>query len=195
MSIFRLLTLHMSKFITTTEISYIIEKMIKDADEFIFIITPYLKIHPRLKAVIEEKLSECKSYFQIIVVCKESELHYKNPDELKWLKSLPKLKLFNSFNLHAKCYLNETHAIITSMNLYDFSQVNNIEFGMVVQKDDTDYNKIVKEVSKISAKDIIKEIQLCKLEYQKVNSQIRQSMVTSQAMADAQVKAALAGLD
>ncbi len=35
-----------------------------------------------------------------------------------------------SQNLHAKCYLNEKAAIITSMNLYDFSQVNNNEMGV-----------------------------------------------------------------
>lgn len=38
-------------------------------------------------------------------------------------------------NLHAKCYLNETSAIITSMNLYDFSQVNNNEMGVFLQRD------------------------------------------------------------
>ena len=38
-------------------------------------------------------------------------------------------------NLHAKCYLNERSAIITSMNLYDFSQVNNNEMGVFVDRD------------------------------------------------------------
>ena len=37
-------------------------------------------------------------------------------------------------NLHAKCYLNETAAIITSMNLYEFSQVNNNEMGILVDR-------------------------------------------------------------
>ena len=35
-------------------------------------------------------------------------------------------------NLHAKCYLNEEEAIITSMNLYEFSQQNNEEMGILV---------------------------------------------------------------
>jgi hypothetical protein len=38
-------------------------------------------------------------------------------------------------NLHAKCYLNERYAIITSMNLYDFSQVNNNEMGVIFDRD------------------------------------------------------------
>jgi hypothetical protein len=35
-------------------------------------------------------------------------------------------------NLHAKCYLNESEALVTSMNLYEFSQVNNHEMGIYV---------------------------------------------------------------
>ncbi len=38
-------------------------------------------------------------------------------------------------NLHAKCYLNERYAIITSMNLYDFSQINNNEMGVIFDRD------------------------------------------------------------
>lgn len=37
-------------------------------------------------------------------------------------------------NLHAKCYLNESEAILTSMNLYEYSQVNNQEMGVHVTK-------------------------------------------------------------
>lgn len=39
-------------------------------------------------------------------------------------------------NLHAKCYVNEREAIVTSMNLYEFSQVNNHEMGIYVTKAD-----------------------------------------------------------
>ena len=35
-------------------------------------------------------------------------------------------------NLHAKCYISESAAIITSMNLYEFSQQNNDEMGILV---------------------------------------------------------------
>ena len=39
-------------------------------------------------------------------------------------------------NLHAKCYLNENEALVTSMNLYEFSQQNNDEMGILVSKHD-----------------------------------------------------------
>jgi len=179
----------MAKFITTTEISYSIEKMIKGANDFIFIVSPYLKIHQRLKAVIEEKLSETNDYFQIIFVCKESELQYKNPDELKWLKSQPKSKFYNSNNLHAKSYLNEEQAIITSMNLYDYSQVNNIEFGLVIEKNDEQYNQIVKEVLKLSSKNLIKEIQQKKKKATDEQFMLDNKLKTEYQLTDAQVAA------
>ena len=37
-------------------------------------------------------------------------------------------------NLHAKCYMNENMCIVTSLNLYEFSQVNNNEMGILIQR-------------------------------------------------------------
>ena len=39
-------------------------------------------------------------------------------------------------NLHAKCYLNGNRALLTSMNLYEFSQVNNHEIGVLVVREE-----------------------------------------------------------
>ena len=36
-------------------------------------------------------------------------------------------------NLHAKCYMNEEMCIVTSVNLYEFSQVNNNEMGILIR--------------------------------------------------------------
>lgn len=38
-------------------------------------------------------------------------------------------------NIHAKCYLSERYAIITSVNLYDFSQINNNDMGVIFDHD------------------------------------------------------------
>ena len=38
-------------------------------------------------------------------------------------------------NLHAKCYLNEKEALLTSMNLYEYSQEHNDEMGILVSVD------------------------------------------------------------
>ena len=39
-------------------------------------------------------------------------------------------------DLHAKCYLNEDAALLTSMNLHESSQVNNYEMGLYISRDE-----------------------------------------------------------
>lgn len=50
-----------------------------------------------------------------------------------------------------KCYMNEDEAIVTSMNLYSFSQQNNDEMGIYVKKKDDPelYNDILNEVQRL----------------------------------------------
>jgi|GEM_PF-2432406 len=110
----------------TTGISYEIENLIDTANKFIIIVSPYLKINKRLKS----KLNECFERCEVnIFIYRKNDL---DKNELEWLKGHKKVKLFPVENLHAKCYLNEKRALITSMNLYDYSQINNYELGVVI---------------------------------------------------------------
>jgi len=56
-------------------------------------------------------------------------------EEITWLRSLAFVRTSFCQHLHAECYLNERAAIITPMNLYDFSQVNNNEMGIHVDRE------------------------------------------------------------
>ena len=55
---------------------------------------------------------------------------------MNWLKSLHYIRTSYCHNLHAKCYISESACIITSLNLYEFSQVNNNEMGVYIERDD-----------------------------------------------------------
>ena len=57
------------------------------------------------------------------------------PKEIDWLRSLQFIRTSFLENLHAKCYLSEKEAILTSMNLYEYSQVNNEEMGIHITKE------------------------------------------------------------
>ena len=67
----------------------------------------------------------------IRIVYGKSDLH---PDEIKWMQKLDYVRVSFCKNLHAKCYMNESECIISSLNLYEFSQVNNNEMGILVRK-------------------------------------------------------------
>jgi hypothetical protein len=118
----------MAKFLDTTGVSYHLQQLINRANEKLYIISPYLKINERIKQCLEDKN---RMKIDIRVVYGKNELQ---PDENNWLKSMASIRLSFCKGLHAKCYLNEQEAILTSMNLYEFSQVNNNEMGIYVDK-------------------------------------------------------------
>ncbi|HWS24660.1 MAG TPA: hypothetical protein VN226_09550, partial [Anaerolineales bacterium] len=73
------------------------------------------------------------------IVYGKSELQ---PEEINWLKELTYIRTSFCKNLHAKCYMNEELCIIASLNLYEFSQVNNNEMGVLIRRsDDTELYK------------------------------------------------------
>ncbi|HKR03914.1 MAG TPA: phospholipase D family protein [Bacteroidia bacterium] len=119
----------MTKFLDTTGISYHLEQLIKKSDERLILISPFLKINPRIKELLHDK-NNLK--IDIRVIYGKDEL---KPEEHNWLKSMNCIRTSFCQNLHAKCYLNEKEAIITSMNLFEFSQSNNNEMGIYVNKE------------------------------------------------------------
>jgi phosphatidylserine/phosphatidylglycerophosphate/cardiolipin synthase-like enzyme len=84
----------------------------------------------------------------IRIVYRENKLQL---EENNWLESQIGIRTSLCKNLHAKCYINENEAIITSMNLYEFSQQNNNEMGILISKEqDTDlYNATFEEVQRL----------------------------------------------
>lgn len=120
----------MAKFLDTTGVSYHLQQLINQAQETLILISPFLKVAERLRQSLEDK---DRLKIDIRFVYGKSELQL---DEIRWLKDLKSVRTAFCHNLHAKCYLNEKEAIITSMNLYEFSQVNNQEMGVLVAKED-----------------------------------------------------------
>jgi phosphatidylserine/phosphatidylglycerophosphate/cardiolipin synthase-like enzyme len=118
----------MAKFLDTTGVSYHLQLLMNDAKERLLLISPFLKINDRLKQSLEN-LDRLK--IDVRVIYGKNDLE---PTEQSWLKSLRSVRTLYCQNLHAKCYLNEKAAIITSMNLYEYSQINNNEMGILVDK-------------------------------------------------------------
>ena len=133
----------MTKFLDTTEINHYLSKIIDSAEEELFVVSPYLKIPP----TYYRKLKECNDKGVKITF-----IYGKNPLEkpaIKQIKSLNNVKLYFFEDLHAKCYLNENYALVTSMNLYEYSQTHNEEMGILLESDiwgDCPYNDVLEKV-------------------------------------------------
>ena len=133
------------EFLTTKGIAFEIENIIRKAKEYIYIITPYEKIdnifYKRLVVAQERKI-------EIIFIYRKRE---NNDSEKEKFIELNKINLYCHDNLHAKCYLNEKTAIITSMNLYEFSEKNNCEMGIKINKSENEdiFEEILEEAKTI----------------------------------------------
>ena len=55
---------------------------------------------------------------------------------MKFLQGLRFVLLKYNEDLHAKCYVNDSKMVITSLNLYEFSMANNKEMGVLIDKND-----------------------------------------------------------
>ena len=118
----------MAKFLNTSGTNFFLEELIKNAKERLILISPYLRLNDRIKELLEDK---DRLKIDIRIVYGKSDLH---PDEIKWMQKLDYVRVSFCKNLHAKCYVNESECIISSLNLYEFSQVNNNEMGILVRK-------------------------------------------------------------
>mgnify|MGYP003382254492 CR=1 FL=1 len=120
----------MAKFLTTTGTNYHLEELIKGASDRLILISPFLKLNDRMKELLADKN---RLKIDVRIVYGKSELQ---PQEIEWLRGLTYIRTSFCKNLHAKCYMNEEMCIITSLNLYEFSQVNNNEMGILIQRAD-----------------------------------------------------------
>jgi len=134
-----------SRFLNTSATNYYLEEMIKRTHERFIAVSPFLKFNERIKELLTD-LDRMK--IDVRIVYGKSELA---PAEINWLKTLEFVRTSFCQNLHAKCYVNEWGAIVTSMNLYEFSQVNNNEMGIYVQRDEEPalYQEIFDEAQRL----------------------------------------------
>lgn len=135
----------MAKFLNTSATNYFLEELIKNAKDRLILISPFLKLNDRMKELLADKN---RLKIDVRIVYGKSELQ---PEEINWLKELTYIRTSFCKNLHAKCYLNEDLCIITSLNLYEFSQVNNNEMGVLIRRvDDADlYRDAYEEAQRI----------------------------------------------
>lgn len=118
----------MATFLNTSATNYYLEELIKTASERVVLISPYLKLNDRVKELLEDK---DRLKIDVRIVYGKSELQ---PAEINWLKELTFVRTSFCKNLHAKCYISEDSCIISSLNLYEFSQVNNNEMGVLINR-------------------------------------------------------------
>lgn len=135
----------MAEFLTTNGISFYIDKIIKSAGVELYLLMPYLQLSLEFYEALKE-LSD--RGVNAIIVYTNEDLH---TEEKLALGELSNLEIYHSQNLNTRCCCSEESALITSMDMHQFTGNENIDMGVLFSKsEDSDmYRKITSEVKSI----------------------------------------------
>ena len=121
----------MSKFLTGKGLEAAIYDIIWETKNILMIVSPFIKLDNYFKELFDKH--ENNPNIHLILVFGKNEKAVKksmSKDDFDYFKKFLNVSIIYVPNLHAKYYGNESKGIITSINLYDYSFKNNIEFGV-----------------------------------------------------------------
>jgi hypothetical protein len=122
----------MATFTTGTSLILELENLLKNADDTLILVSPFINLHQRYKDVLINHKSNDKLKISILFGKNENDLTKSfNKSDFDFFKQFPNIQIRYNQNLHAKFYSNHETSITTSMNLFTYSQDNNIETGVV----------------------------------------------------------------
>jgi hypothetical protein len=134
---------YMANFLDGSGVQSALTEIIKNSEQELCIISPYLKIPIQTKNYLRS--IDNKNLPVTIVYRSDFKL---SDEDLTFFNDLKNLELLHCENLHSKCYINEKEGLITSMNLHEHSQTHNWEMGIRFSKqiDPKIYDDVLKEL-------------------------------------------------
>jgi len=113
-----------------------IESIFEEANEQLTIISPFIKLHQRNKDSLKRHIDTPELRINLVFGKNQSNKSKSlSKEDFEFFKQFKNIKIYYEPRLHAKYYANESGAVLTSMNLYEYSQNNNIEFGISINVD------------------------------------------------------------
>lgn len=124
----------MAKFLGGNELNLALGKLFEEAVGEIIIVSPYIKLHESYLRILKAKREDPEIVMTIVFGKNEEDFSKSmKEDDFSFFKEFPNIEIRYEKNLHAKYYANEDIAILTSMNLYSYSQDKNIEAGVLTK--------------------------------------------------------------
>lgn len=121
----------MNKFITGENLENAVYEIIWEAKKNLIIVSPFIKLDDYFKRLFDNHINNPKLHILIVFGKNETEKSKSlSNDDFNYFKKFLNISIVYVPNLHAKYYGNDKKGVITSINLYDYSFKNNIEFGV-----------------------------------------------------------------
>lgn len=112
-----------------------LEDVISQAEKETVIVSPYISFHTRLEYVLKERIENDKLKITIVFGKADTDMLANfEAENLAPLKGMPNIEMRHEPRLHSKYYANHHHSLLSSIDLYDFSQNEQIDFGIHVNK-------------------------------------------------------------
>ncbi|WP_299334780.1 phospholipase D family protein [uncultured Psychroserpens sp.] len=171
----------MSEFLTENNLNAALSHIFESAKYELLIISPYIKLHDRIKSILKSKLNNPDLSIVLLFGKNEDDISKSlNQDDFNFFKQFPNIQIRFEKRLHAKLYANEYEYLITSMNLYDYSQNINIESGIIgdvtekrIGKQTLDYfNRVIEQSELIFEKVPVFETKMFGLSSKYLDSEI-----------------------
>lgn len=137
----------MAQFLTTTDTSAAIERVIREAEKQLILISAY--VYPRL--VYLDRLRDAADRgVRITLIFGKRQMDDTVREQFEKVRNLD---IYFLDELHAKCYFNEKEAVATSLNMLNSSEANNREMGVLLTRaaDPQAYEDCVREARSIRA--------------------------------------------
>jgi phosphatidylserine/phosphatidylglycerophosphate/cardiolipin synthase-like enzyme len=135
------------EFLTTRGIGASLEKIISESTTFLYLVSAYVHIPETLVGEINAAIG--RGVKVKILSGKELESSTKRLGRLAELKGA--YEIYHLERLHAKAYLSEKSSIVTSLNLVEFSEKNNEEFGVLADHSTEIYKGLKTKVERLFA--------------------------------------------
>ncbi|WP_299708992.1 phospholipase D family protein [uncultured Tenacibaculum sp.] len=125
----------MSKFLTGKPLEEKLTDIIWNAKKYVVIISPFIRLDSHVRSIFD-KIKATHEIHLILIFGKNEGYKQKSlrEDDFEYFKNFKNISILYNKNLHAKHYSNEKEGLITSLNLYDYSMINNIEYGVHFSK-------------------------------------------------------------
>ena len=121
----------MAKFITGENLENAVYEIIWEAESNLLIVSPFIKLDDYFKRLFDKHMNNPKLHILIVFGKNEKEVSRSlSKNDFDYFKKFLNVSIVYIPNLHAKYYGNEKKGVITSINLYDYSFKNNVEFGV-----------------------------------------------------------------
>lgn len=120
-----------------------LKKLLIESKSELLLLTPYLSLTKELQNLLQKRSNQRR---KTIFILREEIFE----DQYQILRKIKNVTIGFNENLHAKCYVSDDmYAVVTSLNIYDYSIDNNVEFAVLLEKEEKAFKDCMKYCEKV----------------------------------------------